>query len=217
MIFFREVLLNWFIRCRRDFPWRNEKDPYKILVSEILLQRTKAEQVSPIYSQFINRFPNIKALAQAPVDEILLLVGELGLFWRSRLMKKMATTITTEYDGSIPSERRLLLEIPGIGDYIADAVTVFAFGDKRTVIDSNVVRLVSRFFGIQIHGEMRRKVNFVKFCQTLSNDLEAQEVRNFNWAIIDHSAAICRSIPLCNTCPLAAKCNYKRKLQVEIN
>lgn len=208
MSFFQDALLNWFEKNRRNFPWREEKDPFKILVAEMMLQRTKAEQVFPVYAEFIERFPDVKTLAHARLKDISAFMQKLGLFWRSRLIKEMATNILIDHNGIIPTHGGELLKIPGIGEYITDAIIVFAFNGRRTVIDSNVVRLVSRFFGISERGEMRRNRKFIEFCQTLSHDLELKHVKNFNWGIIDHSSAICRPVPLCNACPLASRCNY---------
>ena len=136
---------------------------------------------------------------------------KLGLFWRGALIKEMACDLIKYHNGAVPSEKSHLKKIPGIGDYIADAVAVFAFNAKRTVVDANVVRLVSRFFGIEIAGELRRNRKFVDFCQTISNNLDTSEIKSLNWAMIDHSSAICRPAPLCGVCPLAKKCNYLNK------
>lgn len=210
--FFQHRLIRWFAENRRNFPWREEKDPYKILIAEIMLQRTKAEQVFPVYEEFIRRFPDVKSLVLSNIEDIAKFMERLGLFWRSKLIKEMAKMIMTEYGGVVPEERSLLLRIPGVGDYIADAILVFAFESRRTVVDSNVVRLASRFFGVEIKGEMRRNRKFVEFCQILSSGLNGQEIRHLNWAMIDHSSAICRPAPLCSICPMSEKCNYLNRL-----
>ncbi len=206
--FFRNTLLEWFRKKGRKYPWRNEKDPYRILVAEMMLQRTKVAQVLPVYGEFIRKFPNLNSLADAKIDDIAVFVRKLGLFWRSKMMKETARNILIEHKGTIPSERKALLKIPGIGDYIADAMISFAFNGKRTVIDSNVIRLATRFFGIESKGEMRRNRNFIDFCQSISADLKPEESRNLNWALIDHSAAVCKPVPLCDQCPLSKSCQY---------
>ena len=200
--------MKWFDKNGRNYPWRKEKNSYKILVAEVMLQRTRVEQVLPVYLSFIRRFPTVKSLAGASISDISEYVKKLGLFWRSKLISKMAGTILSDYGGKVPEERKELLKIPGVGDYIADAMISFAFNGKRTVVDSNVIRLVSRFFGIEVKGEMRRKKSFVDFCQKLSNDLNVEDVKRLNWAIIDHSAAVCKPKPCCVKCPLSSGCHY---------
>lgn len=211
IVFFQHNILEWFVKNGRIYPWRRESDPFKVLMAEMMLQRTRADQVLPVYKQFIKKFPDIRSLACATVEDVFKFILKLGLFWRGKLLKEMITTIMVKHNGKIPLERNELLEIPGIGDYIADAMIVFAFNGKRTVIDSNVVRLVSRFFGIEPRGEMRRNREFIKFCQRLSDDLGLDDVKKFSWALIDHSAAICRPIPFCHICPLSKECNYFNK------
>jgi len=209
--FFTDTLLRWFYRNGRKFPWRRESDPFRILIAEIMLQRTKAHQVAPVYIEFIKRFPTIKSLRCAKRNEINMFILRLGLHWRTKMIAKMVQEINSKYDGLIPSERQELLTIPGVGDYISDAVTVFGFGGRRTVIDSNVIRLVSRFFGVPIQGEVRRNKDFVRFCQTLVNKLPSNRIKDFNWALIDLPALICIRNPRCQICPLSSKCNYFAK------
>ena len=215
--FFRNTLLKWFKKNGRKYPWRNEKDPYRILVAEMMLQRTRVEQVLPVYSEFIKKFPNVRTLSDAKIEDIAVFVAKLGLFWRSKMMKETARNILIEHRGTIPSERKTLLRIPGIGDYIADAMISFAFDGRRIVIDSNVVRLVSRFFGIETKGEMRRNKKFIGFCQSMSEGLKPDMTKDFNWSLIDHSAAVCRPAPLCDQCPLSKSCQYfkERRLIVK--
>jgi len=208
------VLLRWFAREKRSYPWRNEKDPYKKLIAEVMLQRTRANQVLPVYKSFIKKFPDIDSLHMAQKNEIDKFISKLGLMWRTKLIMDLASTVKIKLKGKIPTIRDELLELPGVGDYIADAMLVFAFAKKRTVIDGNVVRLVSRFFGIEKRGEMRRNKKFIDFCQQLSSDLEKKNIKNFNYGLIDFGAFVCKPHPLCEVCPLSTKCQYflKRKL-----
>ncbi|MEM3112606.1 MAG: hypothetical protein QXY90_06160 [Candidatus Anstonellales archaeon] len=206
--FFQNTILKWFKKNGRNYPWRKENSPYRILVAESMLQRTKVAQVLPVYSEFIKKFPTAHTLADAKVDEISVFVNRLGLMWRSRRMSEMAKYLVSEFDGKIPVDRKQLLSIPGIGDYIADAMISFAFGGRRIIIDSNVVRLISRMFGFEIKGEMRRNRQFVDFCQNLSQNIKSEDIRKFNYGLIDHAAAICKPDPLCVKCPLAKKCQY---------
>lgn len=206
--FFRSTLLKWFKENGRRYPWRNEKDPYRILIAEIMLQRTRVEQVLPVYNEFIKKFLDVRTLSDAKIEDIAEFIEKLGLFWRSKMMKETARNIMIKHKGIIPSERKELLAIPGIGDYIADAMISFAFSGKRTVIDSNVIRLTTRVFGIDMKGEMRRNRNFIEFCQNISSDLKPEEIKHLNWALIDHSASICKPVPRCDQCLLSKNCHY---------
>lgn len=145
--FFHENLLRWFDANARDFPWRKESDPFKILIAEMMLQRTKANQVLTIYDDFIERFPNPDLLANSRVEDIDFFLARLGLHWRSRLMREMALKLITVYEEKVPNTREEIITLPGVGNYIADAVCVCAFNQRKTVIDSNVVRVVTRFTG----------------------------------------------------------------------
>ena len=211
--FFHRIILSWFLTTGRKFLWREEIEPFKILIAEIMLQRTKAEQVAPVYSQFIKEFYEWKVLASANVEEVAKYFKKLGLLWRVQLIISMAKFIMDEYKNEIPSSKIDLLKIPGIGEYTADAIKVFVYNHRLTVIDSNVIRLVSRFFGFSnLKGEIRRNKLFREFCQTLSIDLDENEIRNFNWGLIDFSSLVCKPVPRCNICPLSIKCDYFRRI-----
>jgi len=218
--FFNKTILSWFKKNGKKYPWRNEKDPYRILIAEIMLQRTRVTQVIPVYQEFIKKYPDINSASKAEVKQISTYVKKLGLFWRSKLIKEMITYLVKTKDGKIPSERNELLKIPGVGDYIADAMISFAFNKKRTIIDSNVVRLVSRFFGIEEKGELRRNKKFINFCQELTENMVPVDVKRFNWGMIDFAADVCKSFPLCVKCSLSAHCIYydhKKPLEVDAN
>jgi len=206
--FFNKTVLSWFKKNGKKYPWRNEKDPYRILIAEIMLQRTRVSQVFPVYQEFIKKYPDINSASKAEVKQISTYVKKLGLFWRSKLIKEMITYLLKTKGGKIPSKRNELLKIPGVGDYIADAMVSFAFNGRRTIIDSNVVRLVTRFFGIEEKGEMRRNKKFITFCQELTANTTASDVKQFNWGLIDFAAEVCKSSPLCGKCPLSEKCYY---------
>jgi len=210
---FTSTIISWFNGHSRKFPWREEKDPFKILMAEVMLQRTRAEQVKPVYLKFIKRFNDIDILCCADIGDVSNYLKNLGLIRRSKLIISMACFIINEFHGVIPSSKTDLLKIPCIGDYTADAVRVFAFNQRLTVIDSNVIRVVSRFFGfLDSKVEMRRNRKFKEFCLLLAEDLDKDEIRNFNWGLIDFSAIICKSVPRCNFCPLSDKCDHFRRI-----
>lgn len=206
--FFQRVMIAWFKTNGREFPWRKEIDPYKILMAEVMLQRTRANQVVPVYEDFIDQFPILESVILASPDKIDKYMRKLGLLWRTDSLMKMVRTISDEYNGVVPSNRDELLSIPGIGNYIADALIVFAFGGRRIVIDTNIVRIVSRFFGLKIKGEIRHNKEFVRFCQSLAEQIPAEQIKSFNWALIDHPSIVCKPIPCCESCPLSSKCDY---------
>jgi len=206
--FFQKKLLDWFEINGRSYPWRKTKNSYQKLIAEVMLQRTRVEQVLPVYSQFVKKFSDIESVSKANIRDVEKFIKKLGLFWRSKMIVDMAKHVVSKEKSRIPEERKKLLEIPGVGDYIADAMIVFAFNGKRTVIDGNVVRLSTRFFDIENKSEIRRNKNFVEFCQKLSEDLGQEDVKNFNYSLIDFAAAICKRDPLCKVCPISTKCSY---------
>ena len=209
--FFGDVLIDWFQTNGRKYPWRTESHPYRILMAEIMLQRTRSEQVVSVYNDFISRFPDIDSLVSAHPSDINKFIARLGLFWRTNLVLEMANKISKDFNGLIPNDRSQLCSIPGIGDYIADMLCVLAFHGRRIGIDTNVIRLVTRFFGIKPEGEMRRKRDFIEFCQRLVRDIHPEQVREINLALIDFPSIICKPRPLCQICPLSAQCNYFKK------
>ena len=168
--------MKWFHENGRHYPWRSESNPFKILISEIMLQRSRADQVLPIYTRFISKW-NDAELSSAHIDEISTIFAGLRLLWRSKLVLEMAKTIQEKHKGRVPSQRSELLDVSGVGDYIADAMLVFAFKKKRTIVDSNVVCLVTRFFEIEIKGETRRNKDFIKFCNALTERLPLSQER----------------------------------------
>jgi A/G-specific adenine glycosylase len=210
IIFFQKSLLKWFKKNGRRYPWRLEANPFRILIAEMMLQRTRADQVVPVYITFVRKFPDAKSVFHARTDDISSTFLKLGLFWRMNRLRQMAGHILNRYQGNVPDKKEELVIIPGIGEYISDAIMVFAFNKRRTIIDSNVVRLVTRYFGIPLKGEMRRNKMFREFCQRLTIGLESQTIRSFNWSLLDHSAIVCKPVPLCENCPLSSKCQYYR-------
>jgi A/G-specific adenine glycosylase len=210
-----ERLLQWWIKNRRDFPWRVSNDPYEILIAEIMLQRTRAEQVVPIYECFIKKFPTIQRLNRATSPQIKRYFERLGLLWRAGLVKQMASALITHFDGRVPNNRADLLSIPAIGDYVADAVLSFAYGQNVAVVDANVCRVVGRVFGMDWKGEARRKPVFKK---TVDRLLPKGKAKEFNWAMIDHASLICLPRnPLCGICPLSCLCTYATAKGVKLS
>lgn len=202
----REILLSWFEKNGRSFPWRGVRDPYKILIAEIMLQRTKAEQVVQVYEEFIRRFPNVEILAKAEKEAVRKYFSRLGLLWRTNFVLGLAQELVARFGGNIPPDRENLLSLPGVGEYIADAVLSFAYDMDVAVVDSNVCRVLSRVFGLKQQGEARRDRRFRELAQRL---VPHGRSREFNWAMIDFASMICTPRkPKCNECPLKSVCVY---------
>lgn len=210
---FTRLILSWYKENGRRFPWREKTDPYQILIAEIMLQRTKADQVVTVYEEFLKEFPLIEHLNRATLKQVQSYFAKLGLLWRATLVKKMALEVITKYNGKIPSNRDELLSLPSIGDYIADAVLSFAFGEDRTVIDVNVCRVIGRLFGLEWKGEARRNPVFRKI---LNECLPKGRSKEFNWAIIDYASLVCLPRkPLCPKCSLNRICEYVKAISIK--
>lgn len=203
-------LLIWWAKNKRIFPWRETRNPYNVLVSEVLLHRTKAKQVVSIYEEFIAKFPTIADLSNANLDEVTRLLLPLGLHWRVKLLHQMAALIVHEYKGKIPSSKRELESLPGIGHYISSAVRCFTFSYPEPLLDANTVRILGRIFGVQVTDGSRRKKSFQELAQSI---LDRDNPREFNYALIDLGALICKpKKPLCVACPLNQMCQLSSRI-----
>jgi len=200
-------LLDWFSLNGRDFPWRHETDPYRILVAEKLLQQTTYGHVLKVYGEFLKKFPGVRALANADVLEIEGVIRRLGFQrQRAKQFREMASTVLESYDGEIPSNKGDLLKLSGIGDYVANAVLCFAFNKDVPIVDMNVRRVVGRYFGWE-------RLNDKEIGDRLSKLIPKGKAQQFNWAMIDFSALICSRKPKCKICFLADLCCFFRDLQ----
>jgi A/G-specific adenine glycosylase len=190
----------------RSFPWRETGDPYHVLVAEVMLQRTRAEQVVPVYRQFISRYPSPESCANAHIRDLKRLLRSLGLHSRATTLKKLALDVQNVFNGTIPSDRNKLKQISGVGDYVAGAVLSVAFNRTEWMVDSNIVRIFTRFTGIKPTGEMRRSATLIDMAQEYS---QTKAPRNANLALLDHAALICSArLPKCTRCPLKMRCHF---------
>lgn len=146
---FTQTILNWYDAGHRDLPWRHTKDAYRIWVSEIMLQQTRAETVISYYERFLQRYPDVQALADAPQEELLKQWEGLGYYSRARSLQKAARVIVSEFGGQLPSDLKLLRSLPGIGDYTAGAIASIAFGIPAAAVDGNVERVICRYYAIE--------------------------------------------------------------------
>jgi len=201
---FIQRLLSWFSLNGRDFPWRRETDPYRILVAEKLLQQTTYGHVMKVYEKFFERFPDVKSLAGADVSEIESMIRRLGFQrQRARQLKEIAQAIVNEFNNVVPSRKDELLKLSGVGDYVASAVLCFAFNKDEAIVDMNVRRVVNRVFGWKA---MRDR----EIADRLAEIIPSGKAKQFNWALIDFSSLICSRKPKCKKCFLKEICFYYR-------
>jgi len=202
-------LLEWFEDHGRVYPWRQDTDPYRVLMAEIMLQRTKADQVLPVYRSFLKKFPNPESIVNAAPGEVERFFSMLGLRWRAERVRKLAEALVLKYRGHIPDTRKELLSLPGVGEYVADAVLCFAYGRNVAVVDANVCRVIRRIFGLKARGEARRDPRFRRVADWL---LPRNRAKEFNWAMIDFAAMVCSPRkPKCDGCPLSDICMHASK------
>lgn len=160
-------ILKWYIKNKRNFLWRNTTDPYRIMIAEFMLHRTRAEQVAPVYSEFIKKYPAVQTLAAAKELFIKKVTEHLGLHWRSKHFIKAAKYVVKHFGGQLPDSREKLLGIPGVGDYVAGAILTVCFKKKEPVVDSNIARFINRYYGINLSGEIRRKKQIIEKARLL--------------------------------------------------
>lgn len=208
----RKRVLDWGEKHMIRYPWRETKNPYHILIVEVLLHRTRAEQVNPVYMKFIRRYENIVALADANRSEVERLLSSLGLVWRVKLMHKMAKEIVTRFEARVPKEYEALTSLPGIGDYIASAVRCFAFGYPEPILDTNTVRIIGRCFGLEITDSSRRSK---KYRSLLGNLVDPDNPAMFNYSLLDLGKLVCKKRQQeCSVCPLIQFCTFTQNLEV---
>jgi A/G-specific adenine glycosylase len=203
--FFRENLLAWFAQNHRPLPWKGERDPYKIWLSEIILQQTRVEQGLPYYQKFIEKYPDVKTLANAPEDEVMKLWEGLGYYSRTRNLHFTAKFIANDLAGKFPDDYDGIRALKGVGDYTAAAIASFAFDLPHAVLDGNVYRVLARFFGIETPTDLpAAKKEFATLAQTL---LDSARPGDFNQAIMDFGATHCTpQQPKCSSCLLNNQC-----------
>ncbi len=184
------IVRNWSL-YKRDFAWRHKPTPYKIMIAEFLLQRTKASQVEPIYKKFILKYPNVKRLARARKSSVVKFTKSLGLHKRSANFIKAAKFIVDNYRGGFPHDRRSLLKIPGIGDYVAGAIMTVCFNKPEYVIDSNIARFINRYYGLNLDGELRRKKQIIDIAKNIFNYPNTRELL---FALLDFTSVFCQPV-----------------------
>jgi len=207
-------IIDWYkVNGRNHLPWRRTKNPYKILIAELMLQKTHAvQQVLPVYIEFMKRYPDVKALANAEIDEIRTIIGSLGLQnTRSRRLKELAVHLLERFDGQIPREHNDLRSLPGVGDYAANAVSCVAFGMKKPMVDANFGRVLGRVFCGKEDYPPSKGVTWKLALELIPED----GCKEFNLGIIDLGALVCRpKSPLHSVCPVSKECKlYNQELE----
>lgn len=211
--FFRKNLGAWFAQNHRPLPWKGERDPYKIWLSEVILQQTRVEQGLPYYQKFVEKYPNVRALADAPEDDVLKLWEGLGYYSRARNLHAAAKHIAHELGEKFPDTYEGIRALKGVGDYTAAAIASFAFGLPHAVLDGNVYRVLARFFGIETPTDTTAaKKEFAALAQNLLDPIRPGD---FNQAMMDFGATHCMpQQPKCPTCPFKNQCVALQKGKV---
>ena len=184
------------------------------MIAEFMLQRTKAEQVEPVYQKFLKKYPDVISLSRARISSVSKFTANLGIHWRARHFIKAAKYIVKNHKGKFPKTRGELLRLPGVGDYVAGAIQAVCFNNSEYVIDSNIARFINRYYGLNLTGEIRRKKIIIEYAKKL---FKTNNQRKQLFAILDFTALVCKPIkPPCSECHLNKTClffryNEKRK------
>lgn len=201
----RSKLFLWYEKNQRPLPWRETDDPYRIWVSEVMLQQTQVNTVLPFYRAFFLEFPNVKSLAQADITDVLKVWEGMGYYARARNLHRAANTVVEKHHGKIPGNWHEFRRLPGVGDYIASAVLSIAFHEPHAVVDGNVKRVMARL--LQIDAAVNKSGSYKIFkdaCETL---LDPENPGMFNQALMELGALICKpKNPNCGICPLQSFC-----------
>lgn len=199
-------VLAWFEASGRKFPWRDRRDPYRVLIAELLLQRTRADLVLPLYERFLRRYPDPEALARATPNEVVEFLRPLGFLHRSARLPALANALVDRHGGSVPRSKAGLLALPGVGHYAANAVLAIAFNERRPLLDPNVARLLERVFDRRSNRPRPR--DDPALWTFIEHLLPRQRASEFSLALIDLGALVCRpKRPRCFSCPLRTRCN----------
>ena len=202
---FRERLRRWHARAGRELPWRNSRDPYRVWISEIMLQQTTVAAVVPYFERFLTRFPDVATLAAADEQEVLQLWEGLGYYSRARNIHKTARTIVAELAGAFPESVRELEKLPGIGRYTAGAIVSFAYDRPAPIVEANTLRLYSRLLGYI--GDPRSSEGQRLLWSFAESNLPRKNSAAFNQAFMDLGATLCTPAdPGCDRCPVKACC-----------
>lgn len=198
-------LKEWFLEEQRELPWRKDRTPYRVWISEVMLQQTQVVVVIPYFERWMEKFPDVRALAEASIEEVIKAWEGLGYYSRARYLHQAAQKVVDEFDGKLPSHRSDLERLPGFGPYTTGALLSFAFGQKAAAVDGNVVRVLSRFFASQEEASNRK--HYEKLTLSLLPEDEPWTVME---GLIELGALVCKKEPQCRVCPLRHECKAYR-------
>lgn len=205
----RRALIAWFAREQRELPWRATRDPYAILVSELMLQQTRVDVVIPYFERFMQRFPDARTLAAAPEAAVLAAWSGLGYYRRARFLQAAAHAIVDEHRGAFPRSHDAILTLPGVGPYTAGAIASIAFGLPVPLVDGNVARVLARWFALD--GDQRSSADQKRLWAIADALVDAANPGDFNQSLMELGACICTPrAPRCSSCPVARECDAKK-------
>lgn len=211
---FNKILTNWYSINKRDLPWRKTQDPYYIWLSEIILQQTQVKQGLPYYKAFVEKFPSIFDLANASEDSVLKLWQGLGYYSRARNLHHSAKIVVEDFAGVFPVDYKDLIKLKGVGDYTASAISSICVDAPNAVVDGNVYRVLSRYFGI--HTPINSTQGIKEFKIVAQKLLPKRNIGDYNQAIMEFGARQCKpKNPDCNVCPLNTSCIALQKKQID--
>jgi A/G-specific adenine glycosylase len=201
----------WYEKNKRSMPWREDASPYHVWLSEIMLQQTRIEAAKAYYERFLNRIPTIHQLAEVPEEELLKLWEGLGYYNRARNLQKAARLVVEKYDGQLPADYDLLLELPGIGNYTAGAIASIAYGLPAPAVDGNVLRVLMRVMNCR--DDITKASVKKKMEQAIRSVIPEEKPGEFNQALMELGEVICipNGVPLCEKCPLASLCLARKE------
>lgn len=210
---FKRKVLSWSKNNVTDFPWRKGNKPFHLLLVEVLLQRTRAENVIPVFKRLKKQYPTARSLSHADQEDIEELIYPLGLRWRAANIVRLGKTLQSKYKGIPPENIKDLIKLPGVGLYAAGAYLSLHSGIRAIIPDANMVRILGRIFDFSFHAETRRDKDFLELCNRVT---PARKFREFNYAIIDIGRDICRpKNPKHTKCPLRSICVFYQKEQID--
>lgn len=212
---FAKNILSWFKENRREMPWRETSDPYKIWISEIMLQQTRVDQAWPYFERFISLFPTVYDLAKANQQTVLKAWEGLGYYSRARNLHAASKSIVSEYDGKLPEEYDEIIKLKGIGPYTAAAITSIAYGKANAVVDGNVIRVITRYFGIEDDVRSGRTTKLVQ--EYVDGLISQAQPADFNQALMEVGSIVCKpKNPDCMICPIQSNCVATKMAKTDI-
>ena len=199
----RQKVTSWGRDNFRPFPWRTCSEPWKSLIAEVMLQRTRASSVEQVWTDFVSRFPDLESASEADESLFMSVVKPIGLQWRSRLLRDLVRVLADRK--RVPEDKNELMSLPGVGEYVASAYLSLHSGKREVIIDANVVRWICRMTGDEYDGETRRRPWLRKVADSLT---PARIFRDYNYAVLDFTMTVCGTNPRCESCPVSSHCAY---------